>query len=70
MPNEEKAEATEQQPQTPSPEKSEDKWDQLMAKLDDITGMLRKACEGGKPETPPAADTEQTAPDTQQTQEA
>jgi len=61
MPNEEKVKATEHQPHIQGPEKSKDKWDQLMAKLDDITDMLRKACEGEKPEAPTPATDKDTA---------
>lgn len=43
------AKEAQQEPKDQNPQadnaQADDKWDQLMAKLDDITNMLREACE-------------------------
>ena len=44
-------EGQDQQPAEGSQEKN-DRWDELMAKLDTITETLRKACEGETEEAP------------------
>jgi hypothetical protein len=49
MPSETK-QATDQAPT----KLSDDRWAELMAKLDEVTEILRKACEG---QTPPAQET-------------